>query len=237
MLIGVSAREQTVGDVRKLLHTEKGQTQCEALSVVCVYAHTFYFLPRENHHQRLVPCPFDSFFQFVVYLTYRFLEKPAVVAAQVHETFDFVMGRAVTALPKFVGFINKNLKRNPPSSSPAARAKLAGTETAGGNSSGDGSVGGEGGGSRGGDGVRLKRGLLYMRGEVSAEELAELGAQPSTVIPLQRDFVRSHGGEEGPEGGEGGTRDRGYSSVFHFTSESIWNRMPVAASSSAGERD
>lgn len=174
-------------------------------------------------------------------MTYKLLKRPPLLPAQVHESFDFVMGRAVTALPKFVGFIDKNLKRNPPSGSPATRVELVvGAEAGAASDTGNGSRGdGSGEGGRSGDrekGIRLKRGLLYMRGEVTADELAELGAQPSTVIPLQWDFLRGPGGEEGPEGGEVGARDRGYSSVFHFTSEAIWNRMPVAISSSAGEQ-
>ena len=167
-------------------------------------------------------------------MAYPFIKRPPLLPAQVHESFDFVMGRAVTALPKFVGFIDKNLKRNPPSSSPAAQAEAGAASDIGS------TRGSSDGGGRSGDrekGIHLKRGLLYMRGEVTAEELAELGAQPSTVIPLQRDFVRGPGGEEGPEGREVGARDRGYSSVFHFTSEAIWNRMPVAASSSAREQE
>lgn len=127
-----------------------------------------------------------------------------LVTAQVHELFDYVMGRAVTRLPKFVGFIEKNLKRNKPRSGEAKGES------------------------------RLKRGLLYMRGEVSAEELAELGAQPSAVISLQEVLDREVGRDEA----DGGVRDRGYSSVFHFTSESIWNRTPVpAAVMAAGDRE
>lgn len=167
---------------------------------------------------------------------HQLFELPAVAAAQVHESFDFVMGRAVTALPKFVGFIDKNLKPNKPSSL-FAGSKLAGKED-GADSDGSDGGGGDGGGNDREEGIHLKRGLLYMRGEVSEEELAELGARPSTVIPLRGDFVvGGPGGKEAAEGVEGGARDRGYSSVFHFTSEAIWNRMPVAASPSAGERD
>lgn len=113
------------------------------------------------------------------------------IHTQVHEQFDYVMGRAVTSLPKFVGFIDKNLKRNPPDSAETEeRAACA----------------------------SLRRGVLYMRGEVSEDELRELGAQPSTVISLERYMGQS------PEEDVG---DRGYSSVFHFTSESIWGRHPV----------
>lgn len=123
--------------------------------------------------------------------------------AQIREPFDYIMGRAVTRLPKFVGFIENNLKRNNPRSGEAK---------------------GE---------TRLKRGLLYMRGEVSAEELAELGAEPSTVISLQQVLEPGVGSDEA----EGGVRDRGYSSVFHFTSESLWNRTPVSAGAADDGRE
>lgn len=122
------------------------------------------------------------------------------------------MGRAVTNLPKFVGFIDKNLKSN---------------DAAGANNSKPG-----GSGSNANTNT-LKRGVLYMRGEVSEEELAELGAQPSTVIPLQR--VLEEAGQDGDVGLGGGVDDRGYSSVFHFTSEAIWNRVPVTGG--VGERE
>lgn len=120
------------------------------------------------------------------------------------------MGRAVTNLPKFVGFIDKNLKPN----------------DAGANSPNPGDSSDS---DRGGSNIAstLKRGVLYMRGEVSEEELAELGAQPSAVIPLQR--VLEEAGQDGDVGLGGGVDDRGYSSVFHFTSEAIWNRVPVTA--------
>lgn len=116
------------------------------------------------------------------------------------------MGRAVTNLPKFVGFIDKNLKSNDAGanrSNPGDRSESGSNDNAN----------------------TLKRGVLYMRGEVSEEELAELGAQPSTVIPLQR--VLEDAGQDGDVGLGGGVDDRGYSSVFHFTSEAIWNRVPV----------
>lgn len=115
------------------------------------------------------------------------------------------MGRAVTNLPKFVGFIGKNLKpndvRRPRDSKAEASASASGKTNT------------------------LRRGVLYMRGEVSEEELAELGTRPSTVIPLQR--VLEEAGLEGDVGLGGGVDDRGYSSVFHFTSEDIWNRVPT----------
>eukprot|EP00752_Nemacystus_decipiens_P002451 g2308.t1 len=129
-----------------------------------------------------------------------------VRAEEVHEAFDFVMGRAVTNLPKFVGFIDKNLKPN----------------DTGGSDSNSGDVSDVGSNTS-----TLKRGVLYMRGEVSAEELAELGAQPSTVIPLQR--VLEEAGQDGDVALGDGVDDRGYSSVFHFTSEAIWNRVPVTS--------
>ncbi|CAM9785120.1 unnamed protein product [Ectocarpus sp. 6 AP-2014] len=128
-----------------------------------------------------------------------------VRAEEVYEAFDFVMGRAVTNLPKFVGFIDKNLKPNDGRTSNPADSNS--------NS--------------------LKRGILYMRGEVSEEELAELGARPSTVIPLQR--VLEEAGQGGDVGLGGGVDDRGYSSIFHFTSEAIWNRVPIASSEGARE--
>lgn len=142
--------------------------------------------------------------------------------AQVHETFDFVIGRAVTALPKFVGFIEKNLKRNAPS---AARN---GARTNPGASSSSSSTP-----QQEEEAAPLKYGVLYMRGEVTAEELAELGAQPSTVISLQRVMEGGGGGDAGSGVVEEGVGDRGYSSVFHFTSEAIWGRTPLVASSSA----
>lgn len=119
------------------------------------------------------------------------------------------MGRAVTNLPKFVGFIDKNLKPNDVrTSNPADRNSSSNNNS-------------------------LKRGILYMRGEVSEEELAELGARPSTVIPLQR--VLEEAGQDGDVGLGGGVDDRGYSSIFHFTSEAIWNRVPIASSEGARE--
>lgn len=124
------------------------------------------------------------------------------------------MGRAVTSLPKFVGFIDKNLKRN----NVNHRHTL----------------------DRDADTTAhveeqhapLQRGVLYMRGEISREELDELGAEPSTIFSLQRVLkVMDEEGETAvntitPEG----TSDRGYSSVFHFTSEAIWNRAPRTVS-------
>lgn len=203
------------------MYTPRKDTHNAKASALYKYTSTPFQCRVRTRQHHLIPFPIQYFeYPITICCFYSYgvsvSRTPAVVAAQVHESFDFVMGRAVTALPKFVGFIDKNLKRNQPNSSPAAG----------------------GGGRDGEEGIRLKRGLLYMRGEVTADELAELGAQPSTVIPLQRDFVKGPGGEEGSEsGGEGGARDRGYSSVFHFTSEDIWNRMPVATSSSAGEQD
>lgn len=123
------------------------------------------------------------------------------IICQVYEAFDFVMGRAVTNLPKFVGFIDKNLKPN----DGGRTSNPADSNSSNHNNS-------------------LKRGILYMRGEVSEEELAELGARPSTVIPLQR--VLEEAGQDG---------DVGYSSIFHFTSEAIWNRVPIASSEGGRE--
>lgn len=62
-----------------------------------------------------------------------------------------------------------------------------------------------------------------MRGEVSREELDKLGAEPSMVFPLKQvlEALNTATGE--------GASDKGYSSVFHFTSEAIWNRVPRAA--------
>ncbi|CAM9279419.1 unnamed protein product [Scytosiphon promiscuus] len=142
-------------------------------------------------------------------------------AEEVHEVFDFVMGRAVTNLPKFVGFIDKNLKSNDPRTNGDPTTAISNTDND------DGSAG------RRSSGNSLKRGVLYMRGEVSEEELAELGAQPSAVIPLQR--VLEEAGQDGDVGLGGGVNDRGYSSVFHFTSEAIWNRVPVASGSAENE--
>ncbi|CAB1116746.1 unnamed protein product [Ectocarpus sp. CCAP 1310/34] len=132
-----------------------------------------------------------------------------VRAEEVYEAFDFVMGRAVTNLPKFVGFIDKNLKPNDGRTSNPADSSSSSSNNS------------------------LKRGILYMRGEVSEEELAELGARPSTVIPLQR--VLEEAGQDGDVGLGGGADDRGYSSIFHFTSEAIWNRVPIASSGGASE--
>ncbi|CAM9517252.1 unnamed protein product [Ectocarpus sp. 4 AP-2014] len=134
-----------------------------------------------------------------------------VRAEEVYEAFDFVMGRAVTNLPKFVGFIDKNLKSNDGRTSNPADSSSSSSDN---NNS-------------------LKRGILYMRGEVSEEELAELGARPSTVIPLQR--VLEEAGQDGDVGLGGGVDNRGYSSIFHFTSEVIWNRVPIASSEGAME--
>lgn len=125
------------------------------------------------------------------------------------------MGRAVTNLPKFVGFIDKNLKSNDPRTNGDSTAAISN------NNDGDSSAGMRKSSNS------LKRGVLYMRGEVSEEELAELGAQPSAVIPLQR--VLEEAGQDGDVGLGGGVNDRGYSSVFHFTSEAIWNRVPIAS--------
>ncbi|CAM9366799.1 unnamed protein product [Discosporangium mesarthrocarpum] len=121
-------------------------------------------------------------------------------AEMLEETFDFVLGRAVTSLPKFVGWVDKNLRANdkgPPDQGRNGQSKCskAGRHPNGG----------------------LKRGILYLRGEATAEELAELGADPSQVLTIS-DII----------GGDGviasQMRDRGYSSVFHFTSEAIWSR-------------
>lgn len=120
------------------------------------------------------------------------------------------MGRAVTNLPKFVGFIDKNLKPNDvrrPRSDSKADTSSSGSDNSSSSSKAN----------------SLQRGVLYMRGEVSEEELAELGARPSTVIPLQR--VLEEAGLEGDVGLGEGVDDRGYSSVFHFTSEAIWSRV------------
>ncbi|CAM9160421.1 unnamed protein product [Hapterophycus canaliculatus] len=144
-----------------------------------------------------------------------------VRAEEVYEVFDFVMGRAVTNLPKFVGFIDKNLKPNDPRAT-------GGSATAVDKSSDDESSAG-----KRSSGNSLRRGVLYMRGEVSEEELAELGAQPSAVIPLQG--VLKDAGQDGDVGLGGGVNDRGYSSVFHFTSEAIWNRVPVASGPAENE--
>ncbi|CAM9450541.1 unnamed protein product [Ectocarpus fasciculatus] len=138
-----------------------------------------------------------------------------VRAEEVYEAFDFVMGRAVTNLPKFVGFIDKNLKPNDGRTSNSADSSSSSSSSSSNNNN------------------SLKRGILYMRGEVSEEELAELGARPSTVIPLQR--VLEEAGQDGDVGLGGGVDDRGYSSIFHFTSEAIWNRVPIASSEGGRE--
>lgn len=118
---------------------------------------------------------------------------------QVHETFDYVLGRAVTSLPKFVGFVENNLRPN----NPAAERHSHSLE---------GDVKSEGGK------LVLERGVLYMRGEATAKELAQLGTQPSNIIPLDVDALD-------PPDGSG--QERGYSKVFHFSSESIWGRTPA----------
>lgn len=85
-----------------------------------------------------------------------------------------------------------------------------------------------------------------MRGQASREELAALGTQPTTVISLHDALSESNteagvvvnggvstrdkpaeadGAQDG--GGVSSSSERGYSSVFHFTSEDIWNRIPV----------
>lgn len=94
----------------------------------------------------------------------------------------------MSSLPKFVALTEKNLRRNGVSNA----GKRAPTG--------------------------LKRGVLYMRGSATSEELAELGAQPTAVIPLGL----------GSQAGEGAApSDWGYSSVFHFTSEDIFRRAPA----------
>lgn len=118
----------------------------------------------------------------------------------------------MTNLPKFVGFIDKNLKPNETRRPIGAKAETSRSSSSE-NSSNSSKVN------------ALQRGVLYMRGAVAEEELAELGARPSTVIPLQR--VLEDAGLDGDVGLGGGVDDRGYSSVFHFTSEAIWNRVPT----------
>lgn len=115
------------------------------------------------------------------------------------------MGRAVTSLPKFVNFIEKNLKQNK-----FNHRRTLDPDT---------------------DTIKeqhapLKRGVLYMRGEVSREELDKLGAEPSTIVPLKR--VLEVMDKEKNTAKKEGTSEKGYSSVFHFTSEAIWNRVPRA---------
>lgn len=106
--------------------------------------------------------------------------------AQVYDTFDYVVGRAVCSIPKFIQLVEKNLRRND----------------------------GTGGGSRRAP-ERLKKGVLYMRGAATLEELAELGAQPTAIVPLD-----TLSREEGNANAE----EWGYSSVFHFVSEDIFRR-------------
>lgn len=107
-----------------------------------------------------------------------------------YDTFDYVVGRAVSSLPKFIQVVEKNLRRNGVPYGGSAPAP-----------------------------TRLKRGVLYMRGSATLEELAQLGTQPSMIIPLDR-FSRLPPGDPS-------ALERGYSSIFHFTSEDVWRREPA----------
>lgn len=167
---------------------------------------------------------------------------PLSVRGQVHETFDFVIGRAVASLPKFVGYVEKNLRRT-------RRNKTS-------SASSEGTDGVSGGRHRSRTAKTLRNGVLYMRGEVSQNELSELGAQPTTVICLEdvlqgkrefKDDPQAEGVDAeldaagsgqvldvGNDDGDGnGRSSKGYSSVFHFSSEDIWNRMPVVTTTPA----
>lgn len=67
-----------------------------------------------------------------------------------------------------------------------------------------------------------------MRGKIAEEELEELGARPLTAISLEHILKGGKSSDSAAAGGGGEeVSDRGYSSVFHFTSEDIWNRTPL----------
>jgi 16S rRNA (guanine527-N7)-methyltransferase len=102
----------------------------------------------------------------------------------IHDEFDYILGRAVTSLPRFMGWIEKNL-RHP---NAGTLVDLPSTPA---------------------------RGVFYMRGEASKEEMQELGGlKPRSIVRLA-DLL----GSAAPAGMVSG--DRGYSCVFHFHTEDI----------------
>ncbi|CAM9196876.1 unnamed protein product [Choristocarpus tenellus] len=133
-------------------------------------------------------------------------------AEEVHDQYDYVLGRAVSSLPKFMALVEKNLKRNYEKGSSDHMVTV--NEVSWEDSSKSGNS------SESPLRPRLKHGVLYMRGEATDAELAELGAKPSKIFSISD--ILGDGGLVGAH-----MRDRGYSSVFHFASEDIYNRIPA----------
>jgi 16S rRNA (guanine527-N7)-methyltransferase len=117
-------------------------------------------------------------------------------AEEVRGSFDYVLGRAVTALPQFVGWIEHCLRPN--------YSSAAGSSSS-----------------------TLEKGVLYIRGEASAEELAALGCAPRRVLRISE--LLADGSGSSSSSGDESTSSRGYSCIMHFPTEDLLRRTPSGA--------
>jgi rRNA small subunit methyltransferase G len=122
-------------------------------------------------------------------------------AEEVQGSFDYVLGRAVTALPQFVGWVEHCLRPNYSSSSAAGSSAADST---------------------------LEKGVLYIRGEASAEELAALGCAPRRVLRISELLADGTGGASSSSD-ENSSNSRGYSCIMHFPTEDLLRRTPSSA--------
>ncbi|CAM9600188.1 unnamed protein product [Phaeothamnion confervicola] len=145
---------------------------------------------------------------------------------EVDQTYDYVVGRAVAALPTFVEWIEKNLRPNDSRAAASAAGNTAASAAA---------ATGRGVPLQTSAGAAVEliavphpsvaHGLLYMRGAVADIEYDSLGARPVAVSSVEALL----GGAVGDHWAAGGAR--GYSQVLHFTSEALWGRKPAAPGS------
>ncbi|CAM9593357.1 unnamed protein product [Chrysoparadoxa australica] len=135
--------------------------------------------------------------------------------------YDYVLGRAVTSLPGFVGWVEGSLKRNADGFGTATEgtsipAVLGDDDLVSGIFEPEAPAEDL---NEVPPGALLGRGVIYIRGETTSEELTALGTNPSSVVRL------------GPILGQkpSSSSDLGYSSIFHFTTEALRERRPSPA--------
>jgi 16S rRNA (guanine527-N7)-methyltransferase len=121
-------------------------------------------------------------------------------AEEVRGSFDYVLGRAVTALPQFVGWIEHCLRPNHSSAAGSSSSSSA-----------------------------LEKGVLYIRGEASAEELAALGCVPRRVLRISELLADRTSGTTDSSSADESSSSRGYSCIMHFPTEDLLRRTPSSA--------
>jgi 16S rRNA (guanine527-N7)-methyltransferase len=120
-------------------------------------------------------------------------------AEEVRGSFDYVLGRAVTALPQFVGWIEHCLRPN--------HSSAAGSSSS----------------------SALEKGVLYIRGEASAEELAALGCVPRRVLRISELLADGTCSTANSSSADESSSSRGYSCIMHFPTEDLLRRTPSSA--------